>query len=187
MNRKELAYLKGVMDGDGFVDDSNKNPRICLGVVNEGFAMRFSEALKAFGLIPRHTERTQKNVHKDHPRFRKYNFTSHFFYVRTTCKPEFIKLVRQFLPKTKGEKKLYIKGLYDSDGSFNQKKRTLALGNKKVILLENAMRYLKDLGIKARIYPPYKYQAISNLCTGDQKSVNSFERLIGLPRVFESG
>jgi len=183
MDRIALAYLKGVLDGDGWIDwfiNNPRNPRLCLRVKSQHFAFEFMDALKIIELKPRLNEEVQRHKHKNHPRFQKYDFTTHFFVVRATAKPDIIKHIQGFKPLTKAEKASYLKGLYDSDGCYVATPRThkLELCNSNRILLWISKGYLAELGVKSHIYD-LNPKLAARLCTFDNQSIKNFMQLVG--------
>jgi len=56
---KDLAYIIGVMNGDGYINWGSKNPAICLETTNKEFGYDFAEAIRDVGLIPYITKRVR--------------------------------------------------------------------------------------------------------------------------------
>ena len=164
-NTEAFAYIQGVMEGDGYIDKSNKNPRLCLMVIKKEFAMAFAEKLKAIGLTPRWTER---NRHFEFTNLVNHPYDEHYFVVRATCRNNILCLLKKE-PTTNQQKIAFMRGFYDSEG-FNYEGRHkfshhLALCNKDEDLLRKIQTWLENLGIspshivkqetesKLKIYP----------------------------------
>lgn len=155
-----LAYIKGVLDGDGYIDYGGINPRLCLETTCWDNAKNFSEALKIFNLTPRQTER-DRIIYSKHPRFKKRSYHIHVFVVRATCKLKFIRLIESEKFLTEEEKIAYIRGFYESEGWLsidrypNRICYDLCIKNSNKDYLRNIQNMLSDLGIKVTIreYP----------------------------------
>jgi len=174
MDTHALAYLKGVLDGDGYIDRSRHNPRLCLTATNKGFVQRFASMLKFLGLVPRLTEKRERHNHKKHIRFQKYDFECALLCCRATCSPEVIDLLKNFEPLTDLEKRYYLKGFYDSEGSScssqnftiwkttghkvkNGHKHEVRFTNKDVRKLQRIHEILNHFGINSKIYNSTHY------------------------------
>jgi len=146
-------YLKGVLDGDGYIDNYSRNPRLCLMTTSRANAQDFTEALENVGLKPHLTERDRHHT----PREGIYGFKiplhscdTHYFIVRATCKPEFTEHLKNTIPKNSTEIKAYLKGMLDSDGSYCQYKPPyyrVAVYNSN----ESLLQYVKDCLSKLKI------------------------------------
>lgn len=167
-DREAIAYLKGIMEGDGYYDFHNKNPRIGLDTVSKDFALDFKQVLEKLGLKPSWYETVRENNSK-HSRFRKYSFVSHVFTVRATVSPEFVRYLNNFEPTSKYEKVQFIKGFYQSEGCYvehqvfrkgvsgrvkNGIKRCVQIHNMDMLKLKKVQRLLDEFGISSKIYHP---------------------------------
>jgi hypothetical protein len=173
---KSLGYICGVLDGDGYIDDYSKNPRICLSTTNPYFANKFARVLEELKLVPRLTERIRHNT------WGKYSYTSHFFNTRATVKPEFIALlntVKQEIQSNYGSMSLpYLEGFYDSEGyhQTTQKHHTISMSNCDITKLHTAQSILRRFGIYANIVGKGKCKYLN---IQRDSAVMKFQRLIG--------
>lgn len=138
----ELAYILGVLKGDGSVwhSPSNRGYVIHLKTSSYFFAQSFTNALKQIGLNPSF-------------RFNKYwhvNANSKTFY------EWFKKLSLEELKSyTKNFQADFIRGFYESEGLMWQNKNSgycLGLWNKNLELLSLAKDLLRELGFSFKIY-----------------------------------
>ena len=147
-----LAYIRGVLDGDGYIDKGNINPRLALDTKSEEFAERFFIALKKIGLSPYMNERnrTRRN-------FNGYTFDAHHFIVRATSPPQLVDKIKNLPIRSKKEKKEYLRGIFDSEGSYSVTRyadRTcyyLKNTNADIDLLRKIQRILTDFGIQTKV------------------------------------
>jgi intein-encoded DNA endonuclease-like protein len=182
MNGLGLAYIKGVLDGDGYVDWSNTNPRLCLQTTSEANAKEFYEALMAIGLTPHLTTRSRyhKNV------LGKYSFWSHYYVVRATCKPSLIEIIKQHEPTTNKEKVEYIRGFYVSEGSLYIKRYpnrvcyNLTITNRDIDQLTKIQKILKGFGINSTIRCYRKHMPYLQI--QNRIGIQKFLQLIGVEK-----
>ena len=182
-----LGYLKGVIVGDGYIvrSRSNRNPRVGLEVIDEVFSERFLNHLRRIGLQPSKHERTRRHKHYDHPRFKKYDFTTKYYVVRATCSK---KLAEELTESPKPEEELdFVIGFYDSEGSHGVYKygtRTLHrlwLYNSNISLLREIQRILSKHEVDLALRTPNSN--FPYLETQDRERISQFFKLIGrLPK-----
>jgi intein/homing endonuclease len=159
----DLAYIKGVMDGDGWIDRGNQHrvghgickPRLSLYVVSKKFADTFSEALTHIGLTPRREERDTTRT------FEGRTWANHVYMVRATCPECLIQELSSLKIENRDEKIGYIKGFFQSEGTARTQKyptRTcysIRMYNKNTTLLAKIKGWLSTLGfiVVLRDYP----------------------------------
>lgn len=126
MNDKTLGYIAGVLDGDGWIDRTNKKPRICLGTTNLQFAMLFKGKLSKCGLIP-YFKTYEKTTH-----FNDYCHDVLVHYVRATCDTLFLSNLN--IKKSLDSHDFclgYLKGFFDSEGDYSITQNYLIRGKRK--------------------------------------------------------
>lgn len=138
------AYLKGVLDGDGFID------RKMIGLVTKSnfFIRNFQSALNKEGIETNiHDFKITKSTLGD----RVLKTTSTFHRIRKVIPKELFTKILGFEAKTKDEKINYIRGFYQSEGCYcNYKGKYFYINftNKNKALLKIIAQFLSDLGIK---------------------------------------
>jgi len=174
---KQLAYIKGVMDGDGYVIRRKRSSSLCLDVKSRIFAKRFFKALEQIGLQPRTYERNR--IRKN---FQGYTFRSHHIIVRATCSHELVERIKTMQLRTIKEKIAYLQGFYDSEGCYSvdyYPDRTcynLRFRNSDLLLLKRIQKMLESLGVKMTLRR-YNYEH-PFLETQDKKNIENFFELI---------
>jgi len=171
-----LAYIKGVLDGDGYIDYGSKNLRLCLDTKSKEFVDKFINILKTLGLSPRLTER-RRTRHN----FNGYTFPSHHFIARATCNDRFLYKLQNGKCFSRNEKIKYIEGLTDSEGYYRYFPKnyfhSFIIGNKNLSILQKILRFLNDLGIKSTIYN-YKSQGIPSLHIHNKTNIEKLKKEI---------
>lgn len=182
---QEIAYVKGVLDGDGWIDQWSRNSRLCLEVKDEWFAKEFFDALKRLGLSPYTSERDRVRS------FNGYTFSSHMIRVRATVDRELVKRIGVFEPVTDEEKRAYVRGFFDSEGCFKvytgfrlrngrYYERTdynLKISNQNLLLLTKIQTILSEFGVDMTIRN-YSHDTCAHLQTQDQKNIQRFFNFI---------
>lgn len=162
-----IAYICGVLDGDGSVDRGNVSPRLRLDVTDKAFALRFLNVLRSLGLSPYLNHYTRRYKNLNYSMFQKYDFVVHYYIVRATCSESLIKKLKNALLVTVEEKKSYLIGFYDSEGSFDEK-NGVRFTNTSYYLLTKIWGILKSLGIE--ITGMYKSRGNTyHLCVGKKR------------------
>jgi intein/homing endonuclease len=169
----ELAYIKGVMDGDGYIDRHQTVPSLVLDVTSKPFADRFAEALGSQGLNIRRTEHNRTNT------FNGYTFTSHFYRVRAKCSEDFIANMNS--PATFEGNLAWLIGFFQAEGCRRVQKypdrecHIWHITNKDKEKLSKVQSILQRLGIKSAIYT--KKDGISMLCVQRRTDIEKLEAL----------
>lgn len=177
-----LAYIKGVLNGDGYIDWSNKNPRICLDTVDKNFAKKFAKVLENINLTPRITKRVRKHICNG------YNYITYYIVIRATSSLSFLKFLTSMKLETKKEKIGFISGMFDSEGCLYIKKyqnRTCynwVIANSNVGLLKFLINILKELEIKTtlRVYP----NCIPYIQIQNKMTINKIMKILGGKKYF---
>ena len=144
-----MPYLRGIMDGDGYVNRGGTNPRLELWVTSHDFAISFSNALEVVGLIPhwRETDRTHT--------FNGYTWVSHYYIVRATCKERFLQSLADLNLLSEENKFAYLIGFFQAEGCFriqkypNRECWMWHITNKDLSKLRTVRLILDSLGIKS--------------------------------------
>jgi len=180
-----IPYIRGVLDGDGCVNWSpkypRKNPKLELKVVNKAFALEFFRALKNLGLTPRFYERDVllKGSSSNLPRFKRYGDRMiHLFRVRAVCKPNMVEKIKETNLSTEQDKIAYLRGLYQSEGHYQEKpNRYLSISNKNIGFLKKVKQIIESLGIY--VTNIYTHSTCSNLVIYRKEEIKKFLSLIG--------
>lgn len=142
---KELAYILGVLDGDGWISVYKKNYQYKIGleVTEEIFTNSFRDALKFIGLHPTKCEKHPKNGRKQ-------------WLVQAGSKRllEWLQDGKTKIQIIKNYPEFYLKGLYESDGCLSHRTKNswriiIYSGNKAT--LEFASHLLKKMCITSKI------------------------------------
>ena len=147
-----LSYVLGVIDGDGYVclERKSRNFKVGLNTRDREFAEAFQMALKNIGL--------KANIYfnKSSKMWIVYAYSKPFYsWYRSLTVEEKRKLIQRFPVD-------YLRGLYDSDGSFymckSRKNRypRVMIYNSNIGLLNFARELLAKLGMKSYIHIVHK-------------------------------
>lgn len=152
---EELAYILGVALGDGTIkiDESKYRYHLRLSVVSEAFALQFYEAAKilGFGLM----KRIDKN-NLQHPMYSVYVYGKPFIYWCREMRDDIDK-VDNFL-KADNEIKAFIKGFYESEGSYrdragkNKNEVQIRIFNTRPEILFLIYKWLSNFGYKLSLH-----------------------------------
>lgn len=144
-----MAYLRGIMDGDGYVNRVNANPRLELSVTSKDFATAFSNTLVMANLTPRWVERDRMY------NFNGYKWSSHYYIVRATCKELFVQDLMNLDILSDENKLSYLIGFFQAEGCFRIQKYpdrqcwNWHITNKDLSKLRAIRSILDTLGIKS--------------------------------------
>jgi len=162
-----LAYIYGVLVGDGYIENSCRIHRICLNVTDKDFAEKFRINLEAWSdMKPSISERTVIHNHKT-----KYGKlikgVSHMFVVRLTSKQAVEFLLTKIKCKTydwnvpedisncSDEEIIcnFLKGFFDSEGCviYNNRNRRVEAFSVNKNGIENIEILLEKIKIKSEI------------------------------------
>jgi intein-encoded DNA endonuclease-like protein len=156
----DLAYVKGVMEGDGSIDRGNQNrpkhgpgkPRLRLEVTSKKFAASFSEALARLNLIPKSYGQDRLTMLKG------YACRNHTYTVRATCGEALLDELASLNVEDVNLGLDYIKGFFESEGHFrvtyysHRECWQWKITNKDLAKLARIKRILSLIGIKSTIY-----------------------------------
>jgi len=191
-----LAYIYGVLIGDGYIEKSKRTYRIVLSVTDRDFANEFICKLKEWtGMEPKLIER---NVTYDHTTKwgNRIVGKSHYYVVRLNSKQvvEFLNSKGSFrtynwnVPKdikNCNRRKIicsFLRGLFDSDGYVAFSKRTRFVGIQIFNTggLKEVQELLRRIGIKSRIKQntTQKLKNMHFLITSDRQSLEIFSTKI---------
>jgi len=149
----ELAYILGVIDGDGSVSGYDY---IQLGVKDYAFAKEFESALKAIGLRPkvRPNDRWNKGLKRQQSQWRCYASSTVFVnWYRSLTQEQKEGVAKQFPIE-------YLRGFFESEGSYNINPDGSAyvwFSSTNYELLIMVQRLLTAFGYKSRIHE-YKHK-----------------------------
>ena len=169
-NSKELAYILGVLKGDGYAGRYQKNKgfehRIGLKVVDRVFAVAFFRGLRAIGLNPSY--RPYKGYHI-------VEACSKLFY--DWYKSLTLDNIENFCS---GDKFSFIRGFYESEGCLSGSRREngkvyfeLKMTNTDLALLSLIQRILKKLGFDFKLYK-YREREVYDLRLYKQGEIGRF-------------
>lgn len=181
----EFFYILGVFKGDGYFNEKRN-------IVQVNVSMKNIEMLEeVVNILKKLSPKTRLKIIRHHDG---YNNTTAQKRINFNSKDFFDKGLHKLLPRTIEEKKYYLKGLFDAEGSFylNLKKSkkiskenreyygwekclTIAQKNIEDLVLWNT--WLKELGIDLKLHPSKNTR--SQLCTKKNESILGFNRLIG--------
>jgi len=153
----KIAYLLGILKGDGFVNYSKKYNRYILGLAstNLKFCKSFSNTVESINLRPSIC-RLKKLLGVGKRRLYYVIANSQIFYKWYT-KLSLNKLKK--LLDTKEKKNLFIKGFYESEGSIlktKNKRYRISFANTDKNLLRMTDNLLKEIGFVFHLNGPYK-------------------------------
>ena len=176
-----LAYVLGVLYGDGHVRKkvTDGNYLICLSVRSKKFAESFASSLKSINLNPsiRCKLRTTKINSKKYARY---------FWITIAYSRKFVKWYNSLTAKTllnyvklRNHKIAFLKGLYESEGSFGYWKmgtsRTwifrIVMLNRMILQL--ARRLLKDLGYAVCLTHNHRTETNKQLYSLEKKGIEA--------------
>jgi intein-encoded DNA endonuclease-like protein len=191
-----LAYLYGLLIGDGYLERSNRNYRVGLNVTDQDFADEFARVLEEWtGLEPK---KSQRNVQHDH--ITKYGCKieceTKSYQVRLSSKKvlDFLESKGKFktenwsIPEEviradENIKSALVKGIFDSEGysTFSGRARRLELEMKNKSGLRELKQILGDLNIKASLEQSTKQEKKDTylLRIYDRESIENFNNKSG--------
>lgn len=150
-----LAYIFGVVLGDGCVSKGSKNHSshyyITLNVTDELFAKSFCDALEKIGIHPKiygywRTYRNQKSPRRVwYVRARSKVF---YEWYKSLSLADIESLTRQFLED-------FTRGFYESEGSFNLRSRQVTITNTNKDVIELVKKLIEQLGFSVSMFRPY--------------------------------
>lgn len=189
----DLAYILGVLKGDGWVYSYPKTSkyrgyRIGLNVTSSDFANEFEVALRKIGLNPnsyiqsdRGPNRQPQTVVSAHSKtfvewYRKLTLDD-IEKIVTETKDSIIQFIRGFY-ESEGT---YFHGIEKGGGKYRYERHRVIISNKDKQLLLLVKRLLKELGFKSTIPKPAKkgkFQWFTLLISGGNEKVIDFLRTI---------
>jgi len=144
-----LAYILGVLYGDGWTSGTNGRYQVGLSVVDRVFADEFARALQCIGVRPVRLKTKARGNRQEQVTVVGCNrYLYHWIQNRTLKDLEFTAL------KDLENASAFLRGFYDSDGSC-ARERYFNFTNTDESLIHLAWRLLSRLGIVARILGPY--------------------------------
>ena len=178
------AYLKGVLDGDGYLDRERNRTRICLVTKSKFFIKNFQGNLEKQGIT---SIRIKEMKIPDSVIWGRTIKTNNIFYrIRKYISKEKLSKLLNFNPSTQEEKVSYLRGFYQSEGcycNYKGKYYYINFTNKNKRLLDKVASFLADLGI--RISGMYhrvcekEHWANWQLYIYRQSEVEKFKQIIG--------
>ncbi len=117
---ENMAYILGVMEGDGYAYRNHSNYIIGLGVTSEKFAKSFFDALKKIGLNP---HMGYKNVKKYNPNAKdQFSVTSNSKRFYSWHKQLSIQQIQNILERNQKYMRAFVRGFYESEGTLSMGK-----------------------------------------------------------------
>ncbi len=182
---ESLAYIIGLLKGDGHVGHYSRSYRISLDSTNEKIAINLFKALKDIRLNPFLYKHNPTNGIGKQKQIRVIANSKIFYewYKRLTA--EKLKILFDSKEKAVG----FIRGFYEAEGSIYRYKNStivISISNTDLELIELVKFLLEKLGLNFRLNGPYKnnrlggYNAkpIYRIQTGSKKYVFGFLDLI---------
>lgn len=180
----DLAYILGVLKGDGYANYSKKYNRCIVGLqsINSKFCKNFFRALKSINLNP--SLGKNKKI---------MGVGKHKLYYVVACSQIFYKWYEKLsLPKlkrllnTKERKTAFIRGFYESEGSLfkrKDKKHRLTFTNTDESLLKLVKNLLEEIGLVFHLNGPYETMGLGEkphyrLDTSKQPQIKEFIKII---------
>jgi intein-encoded DNA endonuclease-like protein len=152
---ENLAYILGVLYGDGYVSNCRQQYRAGLSATKKEFVECFTDALKKISLRP-HTFLIRDSVknprHQD--RYAVVVYSKIFYEWR---KKLTLKDTKQLLIDDHRLIRSFLKGFYESEGSLDKKRMKIVIYNSNEELLLLVLRMLKILNFKT-----------SSICPGNR-------------------
>jgi hypothetical protein len=144
----DLAYILGVLKGDGCVYEHRRGADIKLVTKDYVFAKSFAEALTRIGLSPRIYLESNKHSLGRGVYFRVEASSKAFYiwYKSLSLKDIEDMLTNQELVAS------FIRGFYESEGSYNKSEHYIHIYNTDMELIEMCQRLLQKLGLNFNIY-----------------------------------
>jgi intein-encoded DNA endonuclease-like protein len=144
---KNMAYILGVMKGDGGL--VNNNVSLC--VTDKGFAENFLNALKEIGFNANMSNRVKKEEPQHKEKWHVWGSSKNFaiWYKNLT-----IEHIENIISKNAEYVKEFIRGFYESEG-HHSKKEHIDISNSNLNLLLLVQKLLINFGIMSNIYGPY--------------------------------
>jgi hypothetical protein len=141
-----LAYIVGVMLGDGHIEEYKKHYRIRLNTVDLDFAKSFQSALETIGVYSKIYYRTKLSKQSSGWSLRGYS-KAFCEWCKSLTFDEIVKIAELY-PKD------FIRGFYESEGAFYETGRSyqirIANTNKELIML--VKKLIERLGSKTSLY-----------------------------------
>jgi len=182
---ENLAYIIGLLMGDGHVGHYDRSYIICLVVTNKKISNNFYNSLRTIGLHPFSYEIMPSNGIGKKKQFRVIANSKKFYEWYKELKIEKLKSLLDSKRKIIG----FIKGFYEAEGSiYKQKDGTIviSIGNTDSQLLELVKSLLEQLGLNFRFNGPYENKNLGGnnskplykLQTGAKNNVFNFLNLV---------
>ena len=148
-----LAYIRGVMDGDGCVEQRKKSVTLRVIVTSHNFATAIFNAFIDIGLAPSCSERDQISSYNG------YTWSNHLYDVKANCKEPcgLLQLIAQLDVTSSSNKLDYLIGFFQAEGCFriqkypNRECWMWQITNKDLSKLHAVQSILASLGIKSGI------------------------------------
>lgn len=180
-----LAYIIGMLKGDGCVYRNGKTYRICLDITSERKAINFFNVLKRIGLNPFTYEIMPSNGIGKLKKYRVLASSKIFYewYKKLTLKK--LKELLDNKEKIIG----FIRGFYEAEGSITKQKDgtiVISMYNTDLKLINLVKSSLEKLGLYFNLNGPYKNyrlggynsKVIYRIQTGSKMNVHIFLNLI---------
>ena len=154
-DEETLAYVLGVLKGDGCVYKHARSYRICLDVTDKNFSLTFYKALRKIGLNPFIKERMPTN---GVGRLKKHIVIAHSKLFGEWYKNISISELEKIL-NVNGKIISFLSGFYESEGQIYRHKSgsiSLYIHNTDLNLLTLVQQLSAKLNLNFKIYGPYK-------------------------------
>lgn len=180
---ENLAYLLGVLKGDGYVTINKHTNAHIIGLQNTSMKLinNFLKSLQKLGLNPyiHKASRSRKSFQKrDQYRAIAYSRIFHEWYSNLS-----IEKLKDLLD-TKEKMSAFVKGFYEAEGSISKTRtgRSLSIINTKPDLLNLVDYLLQNLNIQFHFNGPYPPKLgkrnYYRLCTSKRQEIENFIKII---------
>lgn len=148
---ENLAYILGVLKGDGWVNKNKWNYRICLRVTEPNFVESFAESLKQIGLNPEINLRKLPNPnHRDQYCLEANSKEFYNWYKGLTLND-----IRALIDRNTEYAIAFLRGFYESEGNISKASKNsyrLAIYNSDKELIEFVKQLISNLKIPTSLY-----------------------------------
>lgn len=148
---ENIAYIIGILKGDGWVNKNKWNYRICLSAIEANFVESFAKSLKRIGMNPMINLRKLPNPnHRDQYCLEANSKEFYNWYKDLT-----LNKIRVLINGNTEYAIAFLRGFYESEGSISKaskKSWRLAIYNSDKELIEFVKQLIDGLGIPTTLY-----------------------------------
>lgn len=182
MDNIKVAYLSGILKGDGCIDRVNTNPRFVVDTTSQAFAQEIAKALISLKFMPRFSR--NHHVRKWAHLKKIYYYDIKSYRMSCTIPKFFASNLVNFSSSSREEKIEFIKGIFQSEGTMRThiypNRRIcymIRIYNKNISLLRKFKIMISEFGIKM-ILREYNNH-IPFLDNQNKNDFNKFKKIFG--------